>query len=303
MIHKSLTFSKPLGDVVIKSKAKAKLNLILNVVGKRSDGYHILDSLVAFPDIGDEIVVRKSEHLSLRISGEFSKKLVNKDNLIISATKQMQKLYGEFGCSIHLLKRLPISSGIGGGSSDAAATLRCLSTLLGKPLPDIKLQMGLGADVPVCIEQSFQRMRGVGEILTKLASPPPIYVTLFNSGIELSTTKVFSGLKNFSCKTLDDMPTFNKISTLIGYLQKYGNDLQKSAVKLRPEILEIISRISLTPGCLISQMSGSGGTCFGLYLEYNEAINAKRELKFLYPKAWVQAGTLFSDNSGDCVVS
>ena len=107
MIHKSLTFSKPLGDVVIKSQAKAKLNLILNVVGKRSDGYHILDSLVAFPDIGDEIVVRKSEHLSLRISGEFSKKLVNKDNLIISATKQMQKLYGEFGCSIHLLKSEP----------------------------------------------------------------------------------------------------------------------------------------------------------------------------------------------------
>ncbi len=272
--------------------SRAKVNLTLNVIGKRSDGYHCLDSLVAFPLIGDKISVKPSNSINLEIVGPFAKELGAKENLIMRATSLLDH-HGQ-GASIVLHKVLPISAGLGGGSSNAAVALKMLSDLWKQPLPSITQVASLGADIPVCLNWDLQRMQGKGEKLVRVKEPPEMWIVLVNTGERVSTGLVFDSVKFYRNEEQGVLPVFKTKGVFVDYLLNNRNDLEPPATKLFPQIGILLDAIRNTSDCLISRMSGSGATCFGLFSKKKEAIKASKDLLNLFPKAWVRVAKLFS---------
>jgi 4-diphosphocytidyl-2-C-methyl-D-erythritol kinase len=250
--------------------APAKLNLYLHVVGRRPDGYHLLDSLVAFADCGDVVCAEAAAGLSLTIGGPFAAGLAEEpDNLVLRAARM---LAAEAGVPPHarllLEKHLPVASGIGGGSADAAATLHLLTRLWGIA-PDAaalnRLALRLGADVPVCLRGQPARMSGVGEVLEPAPALPPCYVLLVNPGVAVATASVFrarSGPFSAPARLPEGWPD---VAAMAADLASLANDLEAPARSLCPEIGEVLGSIAAQPGCLLARMSGSGATCFGLF--------------------------------------
>lgn len=254
----------------VAEPAPAKLNLALHVTGRRADGYHLLDSLVAFAGIGD--LVRLSPGpISLRIEGPFASGLeADSGNLCWRAAR----LAGA-EAAILLEKHLPVASGIGGGSADAAAVLRALARM-GHDLPSAPQQ--LGADVPVCLLSAPARMRGIGEDVTPLPDLPAVPLVLVNPGIPIATPQVFGALNWRQNPPLPVLPRFGTGADLIAWLRLTRNDLEPPARAILPVIDEVLAAL-VAGGAGLARMSGSGATCFGLYDSTARAEQAATTLK------------------------
>lgn len=256
--------------------APAKINLTLHVTGQRSDGYHLLDSLVVFADIGDRLWLKAGRHMQITLTGPFAQGVpTDQRNLVWQAAD----LAGWTG-HITLEKNLPHGAGIGGGSSDAAAVLRLLGGAGQAAL--------LGADVPVCLSQNPQRMRGVGDVLVPLAPLPELEVILVNPQVILSTATVFSALDTKQNAPMPEvLPVFETPETFCNWLRGQRNDLERPARAMAPCIDAVLAALDTA---LLARMSGSGATCFGLYRE-GAAHEAARIAK-AHPDWWVASGKL-----------
>ena len=279
-------------SVKLQALSRVKVNLYLHIIGKRADGYHNLDSLVAFPEIGDEILVSPSNSINLKITGKSKKELNEKENLILKAIKLLKNR--KMGADIHLIKDTPISAGLGGGSSNAAVTLKLLSKLWNVPLPPINELVLLGADIPVCMDWRLQRMQGIGEKNSFVVSPDFLWIVLLNNGDRVPTNTVFQSVTQNEFSGLVNVPRLNEKNILIKFLKSTGNDLEKAAIKNYPAINELINSLNSTSGCLVARMSGSGSTCFGLYEKKDEAEKAKKHLLNKFPNAWIKVAKIFS---------
>ena len=279
-------------SVKLHALSRVKVNLYLHIIGKRADGYHNLDSLVAFPEIGDEILVSPSNSINLKITGKSKKELNEKENLILKAIKLLKNR--KMGADIHLIKDTPISAGLGGGSSNAAVTLKLLSKLWNVPLPPINELVLLGADIPVCMDWRLQRMQGIGEKNSFVVSPDSLWIVLLNNGDRVPTSTVFQSVTQNEFSGLVNVPRLNEKNILIKFLKSTGNDLEKAAIKNFPIINDLINNLNLTSGCLVARMSGSGSTCFGLYEKKDEAEKAKKHLLNKFPNAWIKVAKIFS---------
>ena len=280
----------------LRVRANAKVNLALHVVGKLPSGLHLLDSLVAFPAFGDELVFERAEGLSLSVTGPFSNELLQENksvpNLVMKAAHLIKG--SNHGAAITLIKNLPIASGIGGGSSDAAMTIKALCQFWNRQIPPLDDILKLGSDVPVCLSNGLQRMQGVGEKTTLLPMPSAMWIVLANPGIKVSTRKIFGFLQNKNNDVLERLE--NKIiqDSFFSYLRRQRNDLETVACELFPEVKLMLGAIKATSNCKLCRMSGSGATCFGLYAEKDFAIKAVDNIKENFPNAWAISAPLFS---------
>lgn len=265
--------------MTVKAFAPAKINLALHVTGQRSDGYHLLDSYVVFADVGDRIEVRDADHLTLEVTGPFSGEVPEDDsNLVLRAARYLDP--GR-GAAITLQKNLPVLSGIGGGSSDAAATLGALSRLWGVSLPHDVLV--LGADVPVCLAAAPRRMQGIGEILTRVPSRPPLWAVLCNPAVSVPTPAIFRGLAEKQNPPLGDIPDHD----FLEWLGRQRNDLQAPAIHLAPQIATCLDALGGLDGVDLVRMSGSGATCFAIFRSAELAENAAETLQNAFADWWI----------------
>ncbi len=243
--------------------APAKVNLFLHITGRRADGYHLLDSLAVFADAHDRIEAEHADTLSLTIDGPFGHALTAEpDNLVLRAARALADATGaKPAAALRLTKTLPVASGIGGGSADAAATLRALSRLWGVAVPPT-LPASLGADVPVCMASHATRMQGIGDILSPAPALPPCGLILVNPGVAVSTPAVFRA-RTGGFSPPADLPTaWPDARTMAADLARLTNDLQAPAESLCPAITEALAALRAQPSCLLARMSGSGATCF-----------------------------------------
>jgi 4-diphosphocytidyl-2-C-methyl-D-erythritol kinase len=276
--------------------ARAKINLYLHVLGRRDDGYHLLDSLVAFAGVGDDLVCREAADITLRMTGPFAASLLGEgDNLVLRAARRLRLVSGKpkLGAALTLTKRLPVASGIGGGSADAAATLLALDRLWNLDLGAARLAdigLDLGADVPVCLAGVPSFMAGVGEALAPAPALPPAHVVLINPGLALPTASVFRRFAGaFSpAGRWSEAPA--DAATLAQWLATRANDLTDAALGIVPAIGTVLSALKASQGCLLARMSGSGATCFGLYADAAAATAAAATLS--RPSWWVVAAPL-----------
>lgn len=276
---------------LVTETARAKINLCLHVTGRRADGYHLLDSLVGFADFGDEIIVAPAKALSLSIEGPHAQGLsAGDDNLVLRAARFLDP-HGT--AQITLIKRLPVASGIGGGSADAAATLRALSRLWNMPLPAPEQVAILGADVPACLMGLPLRMQGIGDVLRATPPIPALDVLLVNPGVAVATPAVFSGLRDKENPALSsNWPPFEDAKGFCNWLACQRNDLQPPAIALAPAIGTALGLLQDT-GCLFAGMSGSGATCFALYPpDGHSARAAKARVNARQPHWWAVNGKL-----------
>lgn len=267
--------------------APAKVNLTLHVTGRRDDGYHLLDSLVAFADVGDRLSVSLTDAPRLDVTGPMANGVpAGDENLALRAARLM-------GADVHVTldKRLPAAAGLGGGSSDAAACIRAVAALTGQPLPDAQAAAALGADVPVCLLARAARMRGIGEDVAPLAAFPFLNAILVNPGVAVPTGTVFGRMTQTSNPPMSArLPDWPDAAALIAWLAAQRNDLQEPAIALQPVIGDVLETIAAQPGCGLARMSGSGATCFGLFGTQTQAQQAARALA--RPGWWVRAVTL-----------
>jgi 4-diphosphocytidyl-2-C-methyl-D-erythritol kinase len=274
--------------------APAKVNLHLHVVGRREDGYHLLDSLVVFAGVGDRLSVSPADTLSLTLTGPFATGLASEpDNLVLRAAWALAARAGiEATGKLALEKNLPISSGIGGGSADAAATLRLLCRFWRlEPSLAHGLATGLGADVPVCLAGRPARMSGIGDVLEPAGPLPRVGIVLVNPGVAVSTQAVFHARAG-AFSTVAWLPTddWRDAASLAATLRGTRNDLEVAARQFTPGIGAALDVLRLTPDCLLARMSGSGATCFGLFPSPAAARKAARTI--IRERWWVWGGGL-----------
>lgn len=272
--------------------ARAKINLTLHVTGQRADGYHLLDSLVVFAGCGDTVTCAPADRLSLTLCGPEGAGLSpGEDNLVLRAARAFD---GAQGARITLDKVLPVASGIGGGSADAAATLMALSALWGVPLPDAARVLALGADVPVCLAGHAARMQGVGERITPLPHAlPPAHLVLVNPRVQVSTPAVFRGLSRKDNAPMPDLPPrLGSLAEFAAFLATQRNDLEAPAMALAPVIGTVRDALAAQPGCALARMSGSGATCFGLFADAGAAAAAAGAVQAAHPEWWVAAAAM-----------
>ena len=257
-------------DAVVEA-APAKLNLYLHVVGRRADGYHLLDSLVAFTDYGDVVRATPAAELALRLDGPFAPALASEataDNLALKAAALLRARCGTAGASLVLTKNLPVAAGLGGGSADAAATLRALLRLWGHPFDGAAVRdmaRGLGADVPVCVDGVPAYFGGVGDELARAPKLPAAGIVLVNPRIPLPTAKVFAarrGAFSAPARLTEELPDAAALARALG---RRGNDLEAAARELVPAVGTVLAALTASPGCRLARMAGSGATCFGIY--------------------------------------
>jgi len=248
---------------VLTEFAWAKINLYLHVTGRRPDGYHVLDSLVVFAGAADRLSASPAESLSLELTGPFGTALTAEpDNLVLRAARALRR---DGGARIVLEKHLPVASGIGGGSADAAAALRLLARMWGTPPAPPEMALLLGADVPVCLESVARRMAGIGEALSPAPDLPRFFMVLANPGHAVATQAVFGARQGAFSAPATLPPAWLTAGAMAADLAKLGNDLEAPAISLCPPIAAVLAALGATEGCLLARMSGSGATCFGLY--------------------------------------
>ncbi len=268
--------------------APAKINLFLHVGEKRGDGYHALQSLAVFAQVGDVLELRASEELTLSIQGLFAAGLAAQgDNLILKAARLVERT-----ADIVLTKNLPVASGMGGGSADAAAALRGLRELWKTNDSDARLceiAEVIGSDVPVCIESKPAWMEGRGEVLAPMASLPAMAMLLVNPGVTVSTADVFRGLKTRTGTGMTRPDGFRDAADLLQFLRATTNDLEAPARTLEPKIADVLEKISARHGVRVARMSGSGATCFGLFESDDGAQSAAQAISAAHPSWWVRA--------------
>ncbi len=274
----------------LSETAYAKINLALHVRRRRDDGYHDLETLFAFAEHGDRLTAELADELSLTISGPFGSGLSLTDNLVVQTAERMQTHFGvQQGVAIHLKKRLPIASGIGGGSADAAATARLLNRLWDIGAEDVELErlLGpLGADIPACVQSRTVYGEGTGAELCavtdeNIQSRP---ILLVNPLLQLSTAPVFKAWDGIDRGGLDVNDPWK--AALGG-----RNDLQAPAISICPEIGDVLDRLASTDADLV-RMSGSGATCFAIFGSIGARDAALAEINKACPKYWTMASSL-----------
>ncbi|MGX5735580.1 4-(cytidine 5'-diphospho)-2-C-methyl-D-erythritol kinase [Bosea thiooxidans] len=282
----------------LTTRARAKVNLDLRVLGRRADGYHELESLVAFAGIGDTLTLEPGEPVALTIAGPSAAGLEADDgNLVLRAARALETArpglrLGRF----HLVKRLPVAAGIGGGSADAAAALRLLARLNGIPLGDpmlLGVAAQVGADVPVCLDSRARLMAGIGERLGPVLRLPPLFAVLVNPGVAVETVAVFRALGLSAGQKLaeprgEGVHGLGPAGDFLPRLIRSGNDLAAPARRVASEIDEVIAGLESLPGCRLARMSGSGATCFALFDDRAASAAAAKALAKARPGWWVK---------------
>lgn len=275
--------------------AWAKLNLYLHITAIRENGYHELDSLFVFTGFGDTLTVEPADELRFSVDGPFAAGIpVDGDNLVVRAARALSP-DGSRGAHIRLTKNLPVASGIGGGSADAAATLRALDALWGLELPVMRLERiaeGLGADVPACVRSVPAQVSGIGEVLGPAAPLPECWVVLVNPGVAVPTPAVF---RRFDAEVTRFRPAAplgpaGSAVKLAAALAERANDLEPPALAMEPVIGDVLAVMRKTTGCLLARMSGSGATCFGLYAGEGDARTAAGRISDHNPSWWTAHG-------------
>lgn len=284
------------------TRAPAKVNLTLHVLGRRPDGYHELDSLVAFAGVADDLVLRPGPGLELTVEGPTAGAAGPPgDNLVIRAAEAFaQRLPGVLLGSFQLTKRLPAAAGIGGGSSDAAAALRLLAEAnrLSLDAPEVMAAArATGADVPVCLQPRARVMRGVGERVGPALDLEPLACVLVNPGVAVPTPDVFRALalapgQSLGADPHPEIPLRATPGDLVRMLGLARNDLEPAAISLAPVIGAALAHLRVTPGCRLARMSGSGATVFALYDDLAAASRAARAFRDAEPHWWVEATCL-----------
>jgi 4-diphosphocytidyl-2-C-methyl-D-erythritol kinase len=261
----------------LSERALAKVNLYLQVVGRRADGYHLLDSLVVFPEVGDLLRASPSDALSLTLGGPFAGALAGEANNLVVRAAQLLAARAcpvRAGARLELEKHLPVASGLGGGSADAAAALRVLCRLWGVA-PDLSdIALSLGADVPVCLASRPARMAGVGECIGVAPVLPSCGIVLVNPGVSLATAEVFRARRGGFSPPATLPAAWRDLGAMAGNLAALNNDLETPAIALCPMIAEVLAAVRAARGCRLARMSGSGATCFGLFADASAAREA-----------------------------
>jgi len=287
--------------MAVAAFAPAKVNLYLHVTGRRADGYHLLDSLVAFADIGDRLTAEPAAALSLEIGGPEAASLAatGDGNLVLRAARLLADYAGiSDGAALYLDKNLPVAAGIGGGSSDAAATLRALSRLWSVSIgADALRELGarLGADIPACLCGRAVWVGGIGERLEPAAALPRAGILLANPRKALPTAAVFTARRGPFGNAGRFAPMPEDVAELARMLMSRRNDLSEAAIGHVPEVGKVLARLGALPGALLARMSGSGATCFALFSDRAAAETARAVLAAAEPAWWCAAGTMAAE--------
>jgi 4-diphosphocytidyl-2-C-methyl-D-erythritol kinase len=286
--------------------APAKVNLTLRVLGRRADGYHDIDSLVAFARIGDGLTLSPGNALALELRGPHGSATGDLDqNLVLKAAQALAREVAGLTLGRFVLdKQLPVASGIGGGSADAAAALRLLARANGLALDDPRLlaaARATGADVPVCVDPRPRLMRGIGDVLSAPLDLPALSAVLVNPGAAVATRDVFARLGLSRGEKPGDQPSEpvpTAPAALLSFLARSRNDLEQPAISVAPVIADVLTRLSTLRECRLARMSGSGATCFALFDSDGAAAAGEASLKQAHPTWWVRAtalGSSFAD--------
>lgn len=276
----------------IKVSAPAKVNLTLHVTGQRDDGYHLLDSLVVFAGVADQLTATTAPDLRISVSGPFSMGVpADQTNLVMRAADALRHVRGvKLGAALTLEKHLPHAAGIGSGSSDAAATLAMLADLWRvAPLPAHAPEvLALGADVPVCMRAPHPtRMSGIGDVLSSVADLPDCALVLVRPSVEVPTGPIFKGLATKNGAPMAQLPSGLDFEGFARWLGQQRNDLQAPAEKFAPVIAEAIAKLNAIPAVAVAGMSGSGATCFGLVKDMATARHVARIVQVAHMGWWV----------------
>lgn len=281
---------------VLTHIAPAKINLALHVVGKRSDGYHLIESLAVFAEDGDHLSAEPADADDITVAGRYAAQVpLGEANLIIRARDLLRDRFGEAATppvALRLEKHLPVASGIGGGSSDAATTMRMLAQLWKLETEEAELaQLGLqlGADVPMCLAGRPLLARGIGEEIEPLKRFPALFVVLVNPGVPLATAHVFQALSRADNETMPIISADGNADAVIDWLVGTRNDLEEPAMSLAPEIGDVLQALR-DGGAAVARMSGSGATCFGIFRSKAEAERAAAAISAAAP-AWFVSAT------------
>jgi 4-diphosphocytidyl-2-C-methyl-D-erythritol kinase len=277
---------------LLRELAPAKVNLTLRVVSRRADGYHELESLVAFADLADVVTFDPDAPSDIEVAGPFAAATGPAgENLVLEAARLMRLDRGSFT----LEKNIPVAAGLGGGSADAAAALRLIarerSTDMDNPrIRDAARQCG--ADVLVCLVPKARIMRGIGDVLSPPVAIPQLQAVLINPGVELATRDVFAVFDETTgnSRPIGDVPT--ELAGFVDWLKHYDNDLTRAATSRVPMIAEILRALKTQPGCQLARMSGSGATCFGVFESAGQARLAAERLQSQRQEWWVNQTTL-----------
>jgi 4-diphosphocytidyl-2-C-methyl-D-erythritol kinase len=290
-------------------RAPAKINLTLRVIARRPDGYHDIESLVAFAGVADRLRFTPDRILALAVGGPMAARCGElADNLVLKAAHALSERVAGLEVGRFLLsKRLPVAAGLGGGSSDAAAALRLLARANRLSLEDprlIEAAQVTGADVMVCLDPQTRVMRGIGDVLSDRIKLAPLRAILVNPGVMVATGDVFRAVEqNRHAAKVAGLPLSSGpqgawigcasgLTALAAGLASLGNDLEKPAIRLQPVIADVLRVLAALPGCQLARMSGSGATCFGLFATAREAGLAARSLRAEHPTWWIRATTL-----------
>ncbi len=279
--------------------APAKLNLFLHIKGKRANGYHLLDSLLAFTEFGDRIAFHPDTELTLEVTGPFADALQDtdlKDNLAMKAAQSLKRhLDYPGGARMILDKHIPVGGGLGGGSADAAAVLRGLVRLWNirvDPGALKSIALLLGSDVPACLAMQPAVIGGVGERVKPLPVSAEAWVVLVNPGSSLSTAEVYEKFSGQFQRKNVMVPALHSFDNLIRTIEPAHNALEEPALALEPEIRRILAALRGEQGCALARMSGSGTTCFGLFANPSEAKQAEKNIVRANPGWWAKTTTL-----------
>ncbi len=283
--------------VPLRRHAWAKVNLYLEITGRRADGYHELDSLIVFVGLADRLAFQRSEGLELHCAGPFADELPPADdNLVIKAARALAARAGIAPAArIELEKRIPTAAGVGGGSADAAAALEGLAAVWDlDPAPeDLKdIAVELGADVPVCLFGRPALVRGLGELVDRAPPLPGAWLVLVNPGRPLATKQVFQARTGPFSPLVAWTAVSGHLEDFVECLAERTNDLEPAALDLLPEIGQVLARLDAAPGVLLSRMSGSGATCYGLFATAREARDAAAAIGTDQPAWWVTAAPM-----------
>ncbi|PUB15586.1 4-(cytidine 5'-diphospho)-2-C-methyl-D-erythritol kinase [Yoonia sediminilitoris] len=277
---------------IFKRAAPAKINLTLHITGQRDDGYHLLDSLVVFANVADQLTARRGPAFDLTVSGPFAQGVPTDDsNLIMRAARMLAQVRNvRDGAAITLEKNLPHAAGIGSGSADAAATVKLLADLWGVPTlaPSTPEIVALGADVPVCMRSPAPaRMSGIGDLLGPLPALPSCALVLVRPPVDVPTGAIFKALTNRTGTAMDPLPSDLNLDAMIDWLQAQRNDLAAPAIKIAPDIGKAIAKLNAMPAVRYAGMSGSGATCFGIVKDMGTARQVARTMQLSHMGWWV----------------
>jgi len=277
---------------LLRELAPAKVNLTLRVVSRRADGYHELESLVAFADLADVVTFDPDAPPDIEVTGPFAAATGPAgENLVLEAARLMRLDRGRFT----LEKNIPVAAGLGGGSADAAAALRLIARERSIDTDNPRIRDAArqcGADVPACLVPKARIMRGIGDVLSPPVTVPALPVLLINPGVELATRDVFAAFDETtgSSRSIADVPT--GLAGFLDWLKHYDNDLTRAATSRVPMIADILRALKAQPGCQLARMSGSGATCFGVFGSADQVRLAAERLQSQRPEWWVAATTL-----------